>query len=74
MASKKSTVVSRFTPKELPADHPARTADLMIECERLKLLSRINHRPHNFDTAEHIAEIYTLIGLNLAQSQLRMAF
>ena len=74
MANKKSTAVSRFTPNEVPAEHPLKTADLMIECERLELLSRVNSRNNNYDTAEHVAELYKLIGLNLAQSQLRMAF
>jgi hypothetical protein len=74
MAKQKSTAVSHFTPKHNPENHPAVKADQMIERERLQLLSRVNHRASNYDTAEHIAEVYKLIGLNLAQSQLRMSF
>lgn len=68
MATRKSTAVSRFAPNQ----NSFKAAELTIEVERLQLLSRVNERQNNLDTPEHIADLYRLIGLNLAVQQLRM--
>lgn len=68
MANNKPTAVSRFATNNLLQQ----SAILALDNERLNLLANVNGRKSNFDSVEHIVELYKVIGLNLAMQQLRM--